>query len=146
MTKYERNFYAIMVMKSAMMNDSFTEEQELFNEDDFITQVLRKRLKAFGINIKIPVWLGVVISVCTESNPGLSLIIFKDFLTSVNNNRFNGEGINEDYEFTFLDFILAFKTFPVDIEYYSDKYDKQKVDEYNLCDTFDYWAECFYTK
>ena len=146
MTKYERNFYAIMVMKSAMMNDSFTEEQELFNEDDFITQVLRKRLKALGINIKIPVWLGVVISVCTESNPGLSLIIFKDFLTSVNNNRFNGEGINEDYEFTFLDFILAFKTFPVDIEYYSDKYDKQKVDGCNLCDTFDYWAECFYTK
>ena len=66
---------------------------DAFSNDDFITKVLRKKIEVFNIQIELPIWLGNLISCCTNCNPGYSQIILDELLEYINKNNFNNQGI-----------------------------------------------------
>ena len=119
-------------------------------ENSFISKMLLKKFDTFGIDIKIPDELLLLLSICSNENPGLVQVILMDLLQSIKNNL--GEKIPKGYKISSLDFAKAFPNeFPI-IENesiykkYVEKFDSIKTTddngfELNLCDTKEWWMQ-----
>lgn len=120
---------------------------DAFSNDDFITKVLRKKIEVFNIPIELPIWLGNLISCCTNCNPGYSQIILDELLEYINKNNFNNQGIESGYQISVIDFTKAFNQIPIiDIpeigERIKKKYDEIKHTVPNF-DTVEFWMKHF---
>lgn len=106
--------------------------------DEFITQVLRKRLQATEVDIVLPDALILLIMTCTEGNPGQSLMILSDLLESIHKRI--GK-IPAGYVITSSDFSQAFSSgWPIMKiksvnEQYSQKWQNQKRKSLSPCET-----------
>ena len=134
----------------------YTERDKEFFERSFVTKVLSKKLDAFDINVHIPSYLYMLISVCSDENPGNAQLILKELLTSIKNRK--GAGIEKGYVITVSDFVDCFvESFPITgipaiAKKYQKMWDEQKIGrgaQYesdvnlsdNKCDTEYYWKE-----
>lgn len=118
----------------------------------FIANVLVKKMEAFETGIVVPAYLGALIDLCTDSNPGVSQIILSEIIEKAFIDQL-------PYTLTPDDFVRAFPTrFPVFRQYedllpeYERKWDAQKVpmeerEKVGFCgsdnqvDTPEYWKE-----
>lgn len=131
-------------------NMEYTSEDEEFLRTSFITKVILKKFKIFDIQIHLPIHLLMILSLCTNENPGQSQIILKDLLLSIKSKK---GPIPNGYVITSDDFSLAFPfSFPImGIPEINKKYEKlwneQKrkkenpLESDNLCDTVEWWKE-----
>lgn len=131
-------------------NMEYTSEDEEFLRTSFITKVILKKFKVFDIQIHLPMHLLMILSLCTNENPGQSQIILKDLLLSIKSKK---GLIPNGYVITSNDFTLAFPfSFPIiEIPEINKKYEKlwneQKrkkenpLELDNLCDTVEWWKE-----
>ena len=108
-----------------------------FEKECFIARVLRRKLEAFNIDLKVPDPLCGIIMICTGSNPGVSQLMLKEIMTC--NKKYSGE-------LTPLDFSRTYPTsFPLMSkrkweEHFEKEWDAQKDENGdNLCDTPDWW-------
>jgi hypothetical protein len=114
----------------------------------FTSQVLLKKLDAFGIDIFLPDALLVILYVCVEGNPGQVQIVLKELLNDIKKRK---GPIPAGYIITADDFSLCFmRHFPImEIPEVNKKFEKlwdeQKYwqGEYraNRCDTVEWWKE-----
>jgi hypothetical protein len=120
-------------------------------EEIFTSQVLLKKFKVFDINIVLPDMLLVILSICTDNNPGQVQIVLKDLLNHIKKVR---GSIQAGYVITSMDFATCFPmNFPIiEIPEINEKYnklwDEQKkqgkvhpFESDNLCDTPEWWKE-----
>lgn len=131
-------------------NMEYTSEDEEFLRTSFITKVILKKFKVFDIQIHLPIYLLMILSLCTNENPGQAQIILKDLLLSIKSKK---GSIPNGYVITSNDFSLAFPfSFPImEIPEINKKYEKlwneQKrkkenpLELDNLCDTVEWWKE-----
>lgn len=134
----------------------YTERDKEFFERSFVTKVLSKKLDAFDIDVHIPSYLYMLISVCSDENPGKAQLILKELLTSIKNRK--GAGIEKGYVITVSDFVDCFvESFPITgipaiAKKYQKMWDEQKKERGNdmrnypafsdnKCDTPEYWME-----
>lgn len=127
---------------------SYREKDKEIIEHCFIAKVLLKKFEAFDIKIHLPVHLLLILSLCTNDNPGMVQVILKDLLLSIKKRK---GPIPEGYVIKQMDFAFAFPTsFPfIDDPVIYDKYlklwDGQKYWkdewEHNACDTVEWWKE-----
>ena len=125
-------------------------EDEEFLRTSFITKIILKKFQAFDIQIHLPIHLLMILSLCTNENPGQTQIVLKDLLLSIKSKKGpipNGYVIPSD------DFSLAFPfSFPImEIPEINKKYEKiwneQKrknenpLESDNSCDTVEWWKE-----
>ena len=118
-------------------------------ENSFISKMLLKKFDVFDINIRMPDELLLLLSLCSNENPGLVQVILMDLLQSIKNNL--GKKIPKGYKISSLDFAKAFPNeFPI-IENesiykkYIENFDSIKT-TYNevklkLCDTKEWWMQ-----
>ena len=120
------------------------EQDANYNSQSFIAKVLRKKIEVFEIPIKIPDYLLIIIELCTGSNPGVSQVMLKEVMKHI-------PDLAPDHEITPMDFSLTYfndfpdmTTNPKWSEDFSRLWDEQKSpDGQNLCDTREWWMECF---
>ena len=112
---------------------------------EFIPSILLKKFKVFNIDIVLPDELLILLTLCSDSNPGLVQAILMDLLESIKDK--NGP-IPKGYIITAYDFAFAFPNeFPIIkdetiLNKYIKKYDTEiKRRGYNLCDTPDFWLK-----
>ena len=125
-------------------------EDEEFLRTSFIANVILKKFKVFDIQIHLPIHLLMILSLCTNENPGQSQIILKDLLLSIKSKK---GPIPNEYVITSDDFSSAFPfSFPImEIPEINKKYEKlwnkqkrkkeNKLESDNLCDTVEWWKE-----
>lgn len=125
-------------------------EDEEFLRTSFIANVILKKFKVFDIQIHLPIHLLMILSLCTNENPGQSQIILKDLLLSIKSKK---GPIPNGYVIISDDFSLAFPfSFPImEIPEINKKYEKlwneQKrkkenpLESDNLYDTVEWWKE-----
>lgn len=111
------------------------------------------KIPSYGLKINTPDWFIWLLDICSNSNPGIIQLMYKEILESINKLKFNGNGIPEGYTITPEDFSNCHPyEFPIIInprinEKYSDLWDKQKISRDtsfssdNKCDTVEYWME-----
>ena len=127
----------------------YTEKDKEIIEQCFIAKVLLKKFEVFDIKIHLPVHLLLILSLCTNDNPGMVQIILKVLLLSIKKNK---GPISEGYVIKQLDFATAFPfSFPliddpVIYKKYEKLWDEQKIvdsnnNKCNLCDTIEWWKE-----
>lgn len=132
-------------------NMDYTKEDNEFINNSFISQVILKKFKVFNIKIHLPIHLLMILSLCTEENPGQSQIILKRLLLDIKSKK---GPIPENYVITFNDFDMCFQdSFPImDIPAINESYHilwneqkkKGKIkpkESDNLCDTIEWWKE-----
>ena len=141
------NWFLIEKKNSDM---TYTSDDEEFLRASFITNVILKKFKVFDIQIHLPIYLLMILSLCTNENPGQAQIILKDLLLSIKSKK---GSIPNGYIITSNDFTSAFPfSFPImGISEINKKYeklwDKQKkkttspLESDNLCDTVEWWKE-----
>lgn len=114
--------------------------------ESFICQVLNKRMKAFNTGIIIPDYLSLMIELCTNSNPGQSLMILAEILEKL------PKPVADGYVITPEDFIRVYTNkFPI-VWWYEDindrlnkRWNEQKVvpahplQTDNACGEPEYW-------
>lgn len=125
-------------------------EDEEFLRTSFITKIILKKFQAFDIQIHLPIHLLMILSLCTNENPGQTQIVLKDLLLSIKSKK---GPIPNGYVITSDDFSLAFPfSFPImEIPEINKKYEKlwneQKrkkenpLESDNSCDTVEWWKE-----
>lgn len=129
----------------------YNEEDKEFLKKSFIANVLLKKFEVFDIKIHLPTHLLMILSLCTNENPGQAQIILKKLLLSIKDRR---GLIPENYVITSEDFVMCFPTsFPImEIPAISESFEilwnqqkKQGKLDYmesdNLCDTPEWWKE-----
>lgn len=131
-------------------NMDYEQKDKEFLEQSFIAKILLKKFEVYNIKIHLPVHLLMILSLCTNENPGQSQIVLKDLLNDIKSRR---GPIPSGYVITPDDFALCFASdFPImDISYINDKYQKLWNDQKfidlrterseNACDTIEYWKE-----
>lgn len=119
---------------------------------------IRSKIAQFNLPVAVPDGLMVIIYLCTENNPGQSLLIFHELLEYINNVNFEGKGIPDNYVITTMDFAMCYaRSFPLmqDEKRYNDYYEiwqKQKkprkglLDSDNQIDYEDFWNPLFERK
>lgn len=116
------------------------------NEEDPISKIIYHRTKQF--NVKLPVELAYIISICSNGNPGRSIIIYYYLLENIvkrNNKLLPRNG----YVITAMDFALTFSesfpdsSIPEQDAKFSKLWDEQKCKEGNKVDLYGYWNELF---
>lgn len=114
------------------MEETYGVDMRKYNPEiaqQFIPQILRKRLKAAEIDIVLPDIMCLMITLCTDGNPGQSLMILSDILQ---NKRDRDGKIPAGYIITAQDFTTTFPLkwpimFDPEIsEQYRKKWDAQK--------------------
>lgn len=129
----------------------YSSEDEKFMTESFTAQIISKKLKMFGVNIHIPIYLYMLIAVCCAENPGQAQLILKVLLDSIKKSK---GPIEAGYIIRTEDFVSCFtNTFPImSIPEISDEYQKlwetQKrktkdpfLESDNKCDTPEWWLE-----
>ena len=133
-------------------NMDYQDKDKEFLEESFITKMLLKKFEVFDIKIHLPVHLLMILSLCTNENPGQVQIILKQLLLSIKKRK---GPISENYVITTDDFGMCFQdSFPIMAipaisESYMLLWDQQKKprddskpwDSDNLCDTVEWWKE-----
>lgn len=117
--------------------------------EDFIVQVISKKLKWAGFNINIPDYLYMILSICSAGSPGLAQIFIKSILDNIELHGSSTDKLSkylDGYTIQPIDYTRVFKTEPPclsnpDIEsQYIGLWDKQKAsDGSNMCDTKEWW-------
>lgn len=138
----------LMIWQMNEMRHVHPHDEDIANE--FITQVLRKRLQATEVVVGIPDELCLIIAMCTDGNPGQSLLILSDILQGIK----DAIGpIPVGYIIKPEDFVRVFADkFPImsDEEVYKKyekKWDAQKIartkpwETDNQVDTREYWRK-----
>lgn len=122
----------------------FTKHDEDISKE-FIPSILLKKFKVFNIDIVLPDELLILLTLCSDCNPGLVQAILMDLLENIKDK--NGP-IPKGYIITAHDFALAFPNeFPIIkdetiLNKYIKKYDTEiKRRGYSLCDTPDFWLK-----
>ena len=73
-------------MMNAMFNpEACIERDPEIREASFICKIFDKRMEAFGIDLVIPDYLVILIDLCTNANPGQSLMILSEILENIPN-------------------------------------------------------------
>lgn len=136
------------LVKWFMDDKNPTREHNKDIADLFTSQILLKKLDAYGINIFLPDMLLFILYVCTDGNPGQVQILLKELLKSIKSRK---GPIPNGYRITSDDFGFCFTTtFPImEIKEVNEKYEKlwdeQKYwkGDYraNKCDTIEWWKE-----
>lgn len=119
---------------------------EIVEGGDFFSTMIYRKLKAFGVDIKIPDECYLLISVCSKA-PGYAQLLMKEFLSSIPN-------LKPGYEVTAQDFVNKYPMqFPTQEnpewdKHFMELWDQQKVHSDhlasdNLCDTKEWWLELF---
>ena len=115
------------------------------DETDFISKIIYKRTEMF--NIKIPLELAYIISICSGGNPGFAIIIYYTMLKKIVS--ITGK-IPNGYIIKPMDFSIAFADSFPDITNpdQNDKFQKlwnEQKDEKgrNKVDRIDYWKQLF---
>lgn len=128
----------------------YKDNDKEFLEESFITKILLKKFKVFDIKIHLPIHLLILLSLCTNENPGQSQVILKKLLLSIKERK---GPIPDNYVIKHEDFGYCFTTsFPIiENKTIRDKYEKlwnkQKrktnhpLESDNLCDTVEWWKE-----
>ena len=62
-------------------------EGEEFLRTSFITKIILKKFQAFDIQIHLPIHLLMILSLCTNENPGQTQIVLKDLLLSIKSKK-----------------------------------------------------------
>lgn len=131
-------------------NMDYIDKDKEFLESSFTAKILLKKFEAFNIKIHLPVHLLMILSLCTNENPGQVQIVLKDLLLTIKARK---GPIPSGYVITTEDFSLAFPfSFPImDIPKINEKYNKLWEDQKfidmktnyreNACDTIEYWKE-----
>jgi len=129
--------------------DSTSDKIPLFvddNESDVISKIIHYRTKSF--NVKIPLELGYIISVCSNGNPGMAIIIYYTLLKSIVNRK--GKIPRDGYIITSIDFSMSFPnsfpdmSIPSQCEKFEKLWDEQKDENgHNKVDTIEYWNRLF---
>lgn len=129
-------------------NMEYTEKDKEILDNCFIAKVLLRKLVACNIKIHLPIHLLVILSLCTNDNPGISQVMLKELLLNIKKNK---GPIPEGYVIGQMDFATTFPySFPLiddpDIyKKYEKLWDEQKYvcDDFscNLCDTIEWWKE-----
>ena len=116
----------------------------------FPYNMILNKLDNYGVKVVLPDLLLMIVSLCTDNNPGISQIIIKELLSDIKEKQGN---IPEGYIITSSDFVNCFpENFPIlDIPEVYDKYIKlwdgqkrERPNEFssdNLCDTPEWWLE-----
>lgn len=119
-------------------------------ENLFLYQVMDGKLKHFGVNVHIPMYLYVIVSTCADGNIGKAQLILKEILNSIKEKR---GPIKQGYVITTNDMVMAFgERFPVLVDKsieaeYEKLWQAQKREPTedslydNKCDTKEWWAE-----
>ena len=114
------------------------------------------KIPAYGVKIKPPDWLVYMIDICSGGNPGFIQLMYKELLVYINNSKYTGTGIPENYIITAKDFAECFPhKYPIMIdpeiyEKYFKLWDEQKIKTTNILqpdnmvDTPEYWLEVMY--
>lgn len=125
-------------------------------DTDVTAKILIDKLASYGVKITPPDWLIYLIDICAGGNYGFIQLIYKELLTFINNIKYGGTGLPENYKITTTDFAMCFpKEYPILLipkiyEKYSKLWDEQKrpkkssLDSDNKCDTAEYWLEVIY--
>ena len=128
----------------------YNERDKEFIENSFISKVLLKKFEVFDIKIHLPAPLLIILSLCTNENPGQVQIILKKLLLDIKERK---GAIPEGYVITSEDFGLCFQeSFPItSIPIISEAYEvlwseqkrtpKHPLESDNLCDTIEWWKE-----
>lgn len=123
------------------MNPEYKEDKE-YNSQSFIARIIRKKMEVFKIDVKIPDELLMIIEICTGSNPGVSQVMLHEIMSKITS-------LTEGYLITPNDFTRVYPNdFPcIDNPKWDDHFAKlwesQKFNGSNLCDTPNWWKECF---
>lgn len=113
----------------------------------FICNVLNKRMEAFDIPVVIPDHLSMILDFCTDSNPGLSLMMLYDIIKNAHI-QYSGDTYvlqPEDFVAVFTTRFPVLSAYPDILQKYSDMFDNQKIKNTdifgpdNLIDTREYW-------
>lgn len=115
-----------------------------FYRESFIYKVLSKKIKAVGLadKIKIPDHCYLLLELCSKGNPGYSQIMLREL---IKNRQFKDKIIAADVvrvwpdRFPNLDLPEVQKEMLV-------KWDMQKVEGCNLCDTVQWWVDAYEEK
>lgn len=118
-----------------------------YNESSFIAKILRKKLKVFGIKVRLPDPLIMLIEICTQNNPGISQLMLKEILMKVEGRLSQ----DKEYEVNPFDFSRVYPDrFPIVSEFqdveerFHSMWDGQKSpDGSNKCDTPEWWSEIY---
>lgn len=150
--------YTLWIMYDEFLTDKDKEfekglEEEL--KDDFCVKVLKKKIEAFNIPIKINSYLYALLSLISDNNPGrvqLLLLIILEYLYAKNN------PIPKNYEIKCVDFTNAFDYSSSGLftskefnDMLNEKWDAQKKKDYipslnfsdNMVDYPEYWLRFF---
>ena len=132
-------------------NMEYKNRDKEYLEESFIARILLKKFEVFDIKIHLPVYLLMILSLCTNENPGQTQIILKRLLTSIKDRK---GPIPEGYVITTEDFSFCFQTsfpimeIPAINETYRILWEQQKrqgkippMESDNLCDTVEWWKE-----
>ena len=114
--------------------------------EDPISEIIYRRTKYF--NVKVPAELGFIISICSNGNPGMAIIMYYTMLESVV--KKNGLLPRDGYVIKPMDFSISFpESFPdITNETQRQKFEKLWDDQKdengrNKVDTHEYWAQLF---
>lgn len=131
----------LLIIWSLNQNDDKIMFDPEYEKVSFIAKVLRKKMEAFGIDVKLPDPLIMIIETCTQSNPGVSQLLLKKVLAQRSN-------VDSDNVVTPTMFALAFgESFPVMSDHtwekrLHDEWDAQKAEDgSNKCDTPEWWRD-----
>lgn len=114
-------------------------------EQDLISKIIAKRTEEYGV--KVPVELGYIISICSDGNPGMAIILYHNLLQKT----FERRGpLPRGYIPTHEDFSFAYpSSFPLasdekEREKFEKMWDEQKDEKgNNKVDMRTYWAQFF---
>lgn len=148
--------FKVLIMWKEMENVKpkmeYSDNDMFFIKNSFISQCILKKFNVFGIEIHLPANLLMLLSICSEENPGKAQLILKELLKSIKEKK---GPIEKGYVITTADFKDAFPdTFPIINEYeslnekYEKLWDEQKkprpngvMNSDNKCDTPEWWFE-----
>ncbi len=128
----------------------YKDEDKEFLEESFIAKILLKKFDVFNIKIHLPVHLLMLLSLCTNENPGQTQILLKELLLDIKSKK---GPIPTGYVISYNDFTNCFQTsFPIlEIPELNDKYhklwdDQKYIDmrtkhQCNACDIIEWWKE-----
>ena len=126
----------------SMFDPSFEESAEEYCQSAFVPQVLKKKIEAFNIPIKVTNAVLMMIEICTEGNPGVSQLMLKEII----NTCYLKAGDTVDFDKFVRTYPMQFPliTNPDICSKYDKMWDAQKdEDGNNKCDTVEWWMECF---
>lgn len=126
----------------ANKNPDYIDESE---KDDMISKIIYLRTAKYDVKIRRE--LGLLISLCSNGNPGMAIIIYYHFLDKISKSH---GLLPHGYEITTKDFIEVYgDAFPCMEDpkqeaFFKDLWDKQKDEKgNNNVDKMSYWDKLF---